>query len=81
MVAKVVQVRATAKLFEAERKHLVAIVSDDAIGNFVSAGGERAVAGVESERAATHSGLEQNFQIDFVIPTYRRRPSCRSRRC
>ena len=40
---------------------------DDAVGNFVGACGERAVARVESEIAAGHGGLEQNLQIDLVI--------------
>ena len=61
MVAKVVQVRAAAKLFEAERQHLVAIVSDDAVGNFVGACGERVVARVESERAASSQRARAEF--------------------
>ena len=67
MVAKLVQVGAAAELFEAERQHLVAIVGDDAVGDFVGACGERAVARVEGELAAGHGGLEQNLQIDLVI--------------
>src|SRR5208282_1883641 len=67
MVAKLGQVRAAAKLLEAERQHLIAIVSDDAVGDFAGACGKRAVARVESELAASYGRIEQNFQIDFVI--------------
>ena len=62
-----VKVRAAAQLFEAERQHLVAIVGDDAVGDFAGACGERAVARVEGELAAGHGGFEQNLEIDFVI--------------
>src|ERR1017187_11033890 len=67
MVAKIGQVHAAAKLLEAERQHLISIVSDDTVGDFAGACGKRAVAGVASELAAGYGRLEQNFQIDFVI--------------
>ena len=44
MIAKLGQMRAAAKLLEAERQHLVAIVGNNAVGDFVGACGQRAVA-------------------------------------
>src|SRR5579862_6199844 len=67
VVAKLKQITAAAKLFEAERQHLVAIVGDDAVGDFVGACGERAVAGVERKFATDYRRLEQNLQIDLMI--------------
>ena len=67
MIAKLGQMRAAAELFETQRQDLVAIVGDNAAGDFVGACGERVVARVEGELAAGHGGLEQNLQIDFVI--------------
>ena len=74
MVAKLVQVSAAAKLFEAERQHLIAIVGDDTVRNFVSAFGERIVARTQHRTAEPVVEIDRDVDREDGARVARPRP-------